>query len=125
MSGGPSVFTMVFIREIQETSDREKEIERCWGLSFLIFKSKAKELQRVSKVKTNLVSCLWNFSICKSLCGSGVVAFHRRDLCNMQTLEKDEVFHPAEAAWVFPPCQPGPGQPVDTEALRPEKEGTL
>lgn len=71
----------------------------------------------------NLVSCLWNFSICKSLCGSGGVAFHRRDLCKMQTLEKDEVFHPAEAAWVFPPCQPGPGQPVGTGALRPEKEG--
>ena len=53
------------------------------------------------------------------------MAFHRRDLCNMQTLEKDEVFHPAEAAWVFSPCQPGPGQPVGTEALRPEKEGTL
>lgn len=41
----------------------------------------------------------------------------------MQTLEKDEVFHPAEAAWVFPPCQPGPRQPVGTGALRPEKEG--
>ena len=34
MSGGPSVFTMVFIREIQKTSDREKEIERCYIASF-------------------------------------------------------------------------------------------
>jgi len=36
LSGGPGVFTTVFIREIQETSDREKEkgrekeIERCY-----------------------------------------------------------------------------------------------